>query len=273
MSFKIVHGNPQIIWCPIVDSDTAYVGQIVKYQDNEGIEPLSTASGVADTTNKSVVFGIVLGTNRYSPLFSSTYNTDYVTDATPAGNTVELVGVEGPYSKHDKTFYAQVAIIDPSCVIRGDIRDGSVSTLIPQRTVAASKGHAGQCTLDTGIGGRVYKPHSASAAYANGTIYFRSGNAMGQYRILDQASSIHLKWDKPLANNASHDDVVVGVLGLTPLGRCQMQTDSESLYVDAFANASTNNWHVIVTKLDLREAGNEHVDFRFQTCHFDRARA
>lgn len=273
MPFKIAHGNPQIIWAPITDSDTLYVGQLVKFYGNEGLQPLGAPSGGADTTNKSVVYGIVIGTNRYVPSHDTTYNTEKVTDATPSGNTVELVNVEGVWSKHDKVFMVQVAVIDPSTVIRGDLRNGSISTNLSARTVAASKGHNAQCTLDSGCGiARLYKPNDADVgvtATFSGTVYFRSGNAMGNYRLLDLASSIHMKWDKPLAKAASHDDTVVVAPGLPPVGWGHMLTDSESMYVDVSSDNSTNNWIVMVHKLDLREAGNEHVDFRFATCHFD----
>lgn len=268
--FSIAHVDQlQTVWAPIVDSDTCYVGGLLMASD-EGLKPLTTATGAADTTNKAIPYGICVGTNNYTPSFDSTYKTDKITDATPLASTTEFVGVEGPWHKNGHMAMVKVALIDPSTVIRGDIFDGATGTAMTVATVAAAGAAAAtSCTCD-GLG---FPAATTKISKTYATIYFRSGNNTGAYRILDSTSSLALTWDKPLFAAVAANSTLVGVNGLRPNGLSQMQIGGEATYINGGTDASTNYFSVTVARLDMRTAGKEFAEFRFNTCHFDPKRA
>lgn len=272
MGFEVVQGSPQTIWAPIVDSDTIYVGQLVKFaKGTEGVQPLADAQGAGDTTAKQVVLGVCIGTNNKTPNFNTTYNTEYITDATPLSSTTEFVGVEGPYPKGGKVAMAKIALITPSTVVKGPVRDGGVSTAMTEATVTEpGNASAVGCTVD-GIGW----PNTVGDAHVgSSTIYFRTGNNKGQYRIKDNDDSTNQTWDKPLYSSVSSGDKLVAVNGLVPVGPARMALGTEALYIDGGdANSSADYFAIIVHRLDLSESGNEYCEFRFASCHFDPLRA
>lgn len=269
MGFKVISETPQTVWAPITDSDTLYIGQLVKCAGNEGVQPAGTASGNADTTGKGYLYGIIVGTSNSTPLYNSTYKTEYITDATPKASTTIFTGVEGPWSKGDHQAMVEIAIINPSTVIRGPIYKGAVGTVLPEHTVAASKGHYANCTLDS----TPKAGFSAGDAVGYMTAYFRTGSNAGTYRLLDSTSSVSLTWDKNLYASASNDDKVILVNGLRPNGYSKFYLDSESLFINNANTASANYYIGSVVRLDLRESGNEFCDFTFAPCHFDPKRA
>jgi len=267
--FSIAHIDQlQTIWAPIVDSDTVYVGSLLVVSD-EGVKPLPVASGAADTTNKNVIFGICVGTNNRTPVYNTTYMAEYITDATPLASTTEFAGVEGPWNKYNHCAMACVAIVDPSTVIRGDIFDGATGTAMTVATVTIGAAAAKSCTCD-GIG---FPPATTKMSKGYGTVHFRSGGNKGSYRILDSNASKALTWDKALYTRCVAGDTLVAVNGLRPIGLSQMQIGTEAGYIDGGTDASTNYFSVTVHRLDLRTAGKEFCEFRFNTCHFDPKRA
>ena len=270
MGFKVISGSPQTVWAPIADSDTIYIGQLVKCAGTGGgISPAGTASGAADTTGKGVLYGIVVGTNNSTPAYNSTYRTEYITDATPKASTTIFTGHEGPWSKGDHCAMAEVSIINPSTVVRAPIFKGAVGTVLPEMTVTASKGHYGQATIDTTL----QHGYSAGTSYY-GTAYFRTGPNAGAYRLLtSQSSSICLTWDKDLYAAASNDDKVIVVKGIRPNGLSKIFVDSESLFISNAVTSTVNYYLGQVVRLDLRESGNEFCDFTFAPPHFDLKRA
>ena len=61
----IIHGNPFTIWVPLKPATTIYVGSLVCVDSSaldEGVIVRGQADGAADTTNKDVPLGIVVGT-------------------------------------------------------------------------------------------------------------------------------------------------------------------------------------------------------------------
>ena len=263
MGFRIIQGSPQIVWAPITDSDTLYIGQIVKCAGNEGVQPAGTASGAADTTGKGVLYGIVVGNNNKTPVYNSTYRADYITDATPKASTTVFTGVEGPWSKGDKQAMVQIAILTPTSVVRGNIWRGAVGTALPENTVKASNAHYANCTIDS-----TPKSFMKLMPRHYNTAYFRTGANAGTYRLLDSASTIGLTWDKNLFASASHDDKVIIAKGLRSNGYSKLFVDSESMYIDNTVSATTSYYVVNVLRLDLREQGKEFCDFMFLPEHF-----
>jgi hypothetical protein len=260
--FSLAQGqSTQAVWCQIVDLDTCYIGQLVGVSA-EGVITMSAAAGAADTTGKVVPFGIVIATNNKTPVFDSTYNTESITDVAPSSNPYEHhVGIEGPQAKMARTDMVKVALIDPSTVIRGDIRNGGAGTAITVGTVTTDG--ANSCTTST-----VGIPDPTYWAKTWATMYVRSGRAQGQYRVLDSVSSTSLSWDKATHVQVATSDTVVVANGMRPVGISRMQTDGEAMYIDQGVDCSSNYYSIIVHRLDLSVAGKEFVEFRFAGDHF-----
>jgi|SRR3990170_497974 len=262
MGFKIIHGSQQKLWVPVLYLDTLYVGQIVQCQGNEGATPFGAASGAVDTTGKSMPFGVVVGTNNKNPLFNATYNTQYITDATPLAATTEFTGVEGPWSKGEQRAMVEVELITPETILRGQIFNSTFGTAMTVGTVTTGDTNGVSCTTGTLV-----------ASTANqATLHFRSGANKGAYRILDNTSATAQTWDTPTYAAVAVGDTCVKA-PLRCIGPSYADFDSESMFIDAAATYGTNYLVLDVIRLDLSVAGQEYVDFKFNIDHFAQARA
>jgi len=264
MAFEVVEGSPRSIWTQIVDSDTLYVGQIIECQANEGSAPVGAASGAADTTGKIVPYGVVLGTNLYTPSFDTTQNADKITDATPLASTTEFVLHEGVWAKGSRVAMVEIALITPETILKGPIYNAAVGTAPTLGTVTTGDANGVSCTVNA---------MDVAGVAGLASIYFRGGANQGAYRVTDDTSTTALTWDKPTYKAVAVDDTLVRVNGLRPNGPSYAQFDSESMYIDCAA-ALTSDYYVLdVIKLDLSEAGKEHCFFRFNADHFGLKRA
>lgn len=280
MAFQITHGIPQTTWYPVINTDTLYVGQLVICK-NEGLEPLRQAFGTADATHRiransilaegnssasnNTIFGLVIGTNAKTPSFNTTYNTEQITYASPNAATVNddtYFGTQGPWARGDNLAMVKVAILDPSLTLRSPLYQSSsvVGTAPTVGTVSAS---TSGLTATTGTVGLV-------GVASQSTVYFRTGNATGAYRITDDVSATVHAWDIPLSStgaNAQLNDTLVKV-NLRPMGKCRAQISNEALWINSGASVTTNYFSIDVIRLDLSQAGAEYVDFRFDPVHF-----
>jgi hypothetical protein len=267
--------NPRpLVWCPVSSVagsyDTIYEGQLLQWNDIvglDGVRPLGAAAGIADTTTEGhVPFGIAVGQNAMSPSYSSTYKGFSITSALPHASTVEYAGVEGPYAKGDKQAMVLVELINPSSIIKGRIFNATYGTAITVGTVTTGHASGTGFTCSAGLS------DASTPVAALGTVYCRSGANMGIYRMTTDTSAT-VKTVTP----ATPFDIAVGDkfvnVQLKSGGTCYMQTDAESMFVNAAANPATDYWIIEVVKLDLSEPGNEYVLFRFNTDHFCRVRA
>ena len=264
MGFSIVHGSPHVLWAPIVDADTIYVGQIVACQANEGIVPIGAASGANDGTGKQVPWGIVIGTNNYTPVYDSTYQTDKIVDATPLASTTDFRGHDGVWAKGDKVAMAKIALIDPCTIIRGSLYNAAVGTATTVGTVITGDANGVSCTVNA---------LEVAGVATLASLYFRTGANAGAYRITDDSSTTAVTWDKPTTAAVAIGDTLVRANGLRVLGPSRCQFDTESIYINTAAALTSDYWGIDVIRLDLREAGKEHVDFRFNADHFTLKRA
>ncbi len=263
MGFSIVHGSPQTIWVPVTAADTLYMGAIVGQDIGgsvEGVTPLPVAAGAGNTTNKDIPFGVVVGNNNVSGniTYSSTYKAEGITEVAAGaihGSTTKYTGVEGPYPKGDPRAMVEVAIIDPTTVLRGSIFNGAVGTA-PTATAVTTGNAAGVAATTTAT--------SDVATVAQfSTVYFRSGANRGCYRRLDSGSDTTHTWDMAVKEDVAVGDSILTVNGLNTFGLSLMQIDSEALYIDAAAALTSNYFHINVLRLDLSEPGNEYCEFQF----------
>lgn len=263
MSLQIVHPDPgQIVDCQMKDSATIYVGSLVSIDQSaptEGIEIMPVAAGASNTTNRDVPLGVVIGTNLATPLYSSTYLTEYITDASPHDTTADLQGVEGPFAKGDKTHMCKVQLIDPTTVLRAPIRNAAIATA-PTVVTATN-------TSTDGLGITTGATDVAPVAVWS-TIYCRSGANAGAYRVIDTTSTTVHAWDKAMVSDIAIGDTFVIAVGLRPVGPSKAYISAEGDYIDCAAALTTNYLFIDVVRLDLSVAGDEYVEFRFNIDNF-----
>lgn len=264
MGFEIYHGTPHTVWVPIVDLDTIYIGQLVACQVNEGIVPLGTASGANDTTGKKVPMGVVVGLNLAIPSYDSTFKTDKITDASPLNSTVDYRLLEGKHPKGDTAAYAKVAIITAETILKGPIYNAAFGTAMVLGTVTTGDANGVSCTVNTlevaGVAGLA-------------SVYFRTGNCKGVYRVTDDSSATAVTWDKATPRAVAVGDTLVRANGLRIFGPSYTQFDSESMYINSAAALTTDYFGIDVIALDLSEASKEYVIFKFNADHFCLKRA
>lgn len=262
MGFTIGNGPPvQKTWSPIINTDTLYVGQLVKV-DNEGVQPLAVASGAADTSQKQLPWGVVVGHNRKIPIHDTSFQTDSITYVDPSSaNAEDYISVEGVWARGDLQAMVEVALIDSTTILRGPLFTDSFGTAPTVGTLSGSP------TTTTATTSAVEESGIAKRS----TMFVRTGVAAGHIRVTDDASPTAITWDLPLTVASVAGDKIVRV-NLTPQGPCQVNTDSQSLFIDTGATVSSNYFLIDVVRLDLRIAGSEYVEFRFHGDHFNTLR-
>lgn len=271
IGFSIVHGSPQEIWGPVLNTDTLYVGQLV-IATNEGVMPFAQASGLGDQSTKmegvalisdgaaatcnNQLFGVVIGTNKRTPTYEKTNKAEYITYVDPnAATSSDYFGVEGVWGKGDLMAMVKIALITSESVLRGPISNAGVGTALTVETVAST---------NTTVTATIASAADFTPVASEATVYFRTGPAAGAYRIMDGTSTTALQWDIATVVAPAVGDRLV-CANLRTLGQCKIMLDSESMYIDNSA-ALTSHYHLIdVLRLELSEAGNEYADFRFST--------
>ena len=261
MGFEVVHDAQQAIWCPVINTDTLYVGQVV-IAGNEGVAPLAAATGAGDTTAKQVPFGVVIGTNKKTPAFSATYMAEYITYVAASSATAEdYVMVEGPWAKGDKVAMVKVIPITAQTVLKAPLYTDTIGTAPTVGTLSGTP---------TTLGGTSSAVEEAGLDSLS-TMFVRSGGQAGAYRVTDDTSTTTLTWDGELNAAPVAGDTLVRI-NLRPQGLSQVDLGTEALFIDSGATATTNHFLIDVLRLDLSEAGKEYVEFRFHACHFDSVR-
>ncbi len=268
----VVHGSPQSIWVNIKPGATIYVGSIVSIDGSaldEGVIVRGQADGAADTTNKDVPFGVVIGTNRKNPVYSSTYNAEYITAEAADGirsSTTEYVNVEGPWAKGDRRAKVKVALITPHTVLRAPIYNNAVGT--PPTELTSTAGNANGLTVTT--------DDCDFTPVANlCTIYCRSGKNRGCYRITDDTSTTVATWDVEMPNTTATAGEKYVRVPIRPFGisYARFGDDTVCSYLNCSETPATNYDIIQVVRLDLSTKGNEYVEFMFAADHFCPARA
>ena len=269
---EIVHRGlaPPAQWCPLTPSATVYMNSLVA-ESGEGVTALSAASGAGDTSGNSIIYGLAVGHNRATPLYSTTYKEEYITDAGAAdphdGASVEFTGVEGPWAVGDASNMAMVQVerIYPWTILKAPLYASSVGTAPTVLTATGAE--------TTGL---TITTNATQFTVQGGdleTIYCRSGANAGSYRITDDSSTTVCTWDRAMVYDAAAGDTYVRVPYRT-IGSSYAQTDSTcASFLDCASAPATNYWHINVHRLDLRTAGEEYIEFSFDLAHFAIARA
>lgn len=284
MGFQIVSDVPRTIWAP-VDGSTKpyteatpriYVGQIVKCQYG-GIHRITDADGVNDSVHRTrargiirigagtsannTILGVVIGTNKTSPTFSSTMNTEYIDYVIPtSAGTNDYAMVEGPWNKGDRRAMVKVALIDEHTVLRSPLysSSGNPGTAPSVLTVTTAAGSTGATTATCGF--------TPVAGFS--TVCFRSGNNAGAYRVCTDTSATVSAWEDKTMSAVAVGDTLVKVAFPT-FGVARARTNTLCTFFNAKGALSTSYWGIHVVKLDLSVAGQEYVEFKFDPCHFE----
>jgi hypothetical protein len=261
MGFKIVSNYPPLekwyhVGVPAGSPDTVYVGQLVQLISADvggGVVPYSI-SGTPDVTR--VPFGIVTATNNRNPVYSSTYNAEYISSLETAALVAarsDFAFQEGMLSKGDRAPMVKVALLDHSAIIEGPIRTGTINTAPGVVTVT---------TAGTALGATwVHSSADVTAVAENTTYHFRTGANAGLYRVSHTASQTTGTFRIALNAGIAIGDTacVVNVA----VGRTYLTVDAEAMWVEN--GNHTAEILVDVIGMDLRTAGQETVLFRFIT--------
>jgi hypothetical protein len=229
------------------------------------VAPLAVPAGVADTTNFQIPFGVVLGFNERTPTWSSTLLTETATGVLTQAAQVarDPILSSGMYKSSDPQLLMKIAVIDPWTVLEGPIFNAAIGTA-PTVVSSTAADTTGWTTAGT-TGACDFTPVANIC-----TAYCRTGANAGLYRVTNDVSTT-----APDVTVAFPYDVAIGdTFVRVPLkqGASDIYIGGPGLYIDCSLTA-TDNFQVIVWKLDLREAGKEVAQFSFAPLHYDRARA
>jgi len=253
----------QCIFVPIgASAETLYVGQLVKWSTNGGVENAGQASGALDASGEAVLAGIVTGVNSLTQTHDTTYNTTSITgltddDTQSTINAKTYFGQEGMFSKGDPQPLVEIALIDVTTRIKVPFFSASFGTNMNVQTVTTGS--------TTGAGFTANASDQAGVA-DKATSYCRTGANAGLYRVSDDTSQTVLTFDYRWPQDIAIGDTFARVPAV--LGYNEIQTGTEAMYFESDDVGTTNGWGVIIESLDLREAGREHCVCRFVAAHF-----
>ncbi len=279
MAFTVVENPGRTLWCCTDGSSTYYLGQIVslvtdsKAMINGAVVPLPVPHGAADTTHFAIPYGVVVGINNRTPVFSTVGSLSIQSGAGVVTQAAQLardwVGAEGMYSKGDSQLLVQVTEITPNTVLRGPYyltTYGTAITLLTNTATDTTGGTTAFATNTSGTTGGTGTPVTLQR-----TIYCRTGANRGLYRVQVDTSAT-----APQVTTAFPYDIVVGDTFVSVCGKqglSYIYIAGPGLFIDNALGQGTNYFTVFCYKLNCEIAGQEYMEFRFSTVHFDNARA
>lgn len=269
--FEVVESPQRTIWAPVdYNSTTLYVGQLVVAggvaSSMCGAVKAWNPAGLADTTADQVPFGVVVGTDNKTPLYSSTYSAEYVTGVQSQANLTarSYFGKEGSMYAGDPQACVQVAVLSPETILKGRIYNNAWGTAPTVLTVTTGS--------TTGAGFTANAAEHTPVAY-NATVYCRSGANRGLYRVTTDTSTTVRTVNHYFPYDIAVGDTFVSV-NLNALGPSYAMTDTAGTYFNNSAAVTTTNYIWIdVLELHLETAGDEHVIFRINPIQYAAVRA
>ncbi len=274
MGFSIAEGTAIPRWA-LVDygsggAATVYEGSIITAgaggtPATQGVIAIGAASGAADTTHKYIPKGVVLSGNDFTPTYDSTYHGQKIVSV---GTQATLLArdwrfVEGKFPKGEPATMVKYADVLPSTVIRGSIYNSTFGTAPTVVTVTTGS--------TTGLGMTTTAACFTPVAY-NSTYYCRTGANKGLMRMGYHTSTTVCTFYNPFPYDIAIGDTFVAVnVGFD--GTKRVQFDSTGSFIDTSAALTIDYYLVDIVNINLEEAGNEYIDFRFNADHFSANRA
>jgi hypothetical protein len=259
---SIVEGTARPIWMPVScvggSAQTVYVGGLVTYFGSAGDGVLAPIA--ANAAPMARPFGVVVGTNNLTPLYNSTYMTEYATAVTSQATeaTRDWRMQEGMWSKSDPMSLVQVAMIDPSSVLRMPIRAHATTLTAPTEAISTA-GNSNGLTVTCGTTGFDF----TGIAYQS-TYYCRSGLNKGLYRTgYDTGAGTAARtWYQAMPyTTATVGETWVGVD--FALGRSRIDVQTTGLGINIVTSLATNYYAVDVLEIHLENKGDEYALVRF----------
>jgi len=261
----IVEGTARPIWLPITcvggSATTVYIGSMVQwtYATGDGVIPTIAASGATVGP-----VGVVVGTNNLTPLYNTTYQTEYTSSLASTNQTTQNARdwrmQEGMWIKSDPMPLVQVALIDRTSVLRIPIYAHATNLTMPAAAVSTA-GSAGGQTVTCGTTGF----DTTAVAYEN-TIFCRTGLNRGLYRITydTNAGTGAKTWYQAMPyTTATVGETYVQVpfkLGLTHI---DLQTTGLGINTITGASNASNYYTVECLEIHLEDYGDEYALIRF----------
>jgi hypothetical protein len=267
MAFTVVHPmHSQELWANVEVSNTVHTGSIIAMDTSapvQGVEVMDVASGAANVSNLDIPWGVVTGNNNSAPNKVYDSSGEYITAGAEAAwhdNTTQYQGVEGPQSYGVSGEMVSYIPITPETVLRGPIRNAAIGTAITEVAVTTGSGTDG---LDCTTAAVDFTPVAAMA-----TLYCRTGANMGVYRHLESTDTGIHTFTPAMPADIAVGDIMVAV-PLRMWGTCRAYIDTLGVYIDASAALTSNYLLIDVLRLDLSVAGDEYVEFRFNSVNFN----
>jgi len=264
---SIISEPIRTMWFPVdYNTVTLYEGQLVTWSFSDSKQGIIayTVAGVEDTTSDHVPLGVVVGFNNRTPTFDTTYKGNYGTSVSTQEAQLARSScmVEGKMWRNDPALMAQVALVDPSSILKARIFYGSYGTAcqVVTNTTQSTNGS----TITTA------SLNDTPPAY-NQMWYCRSGKNMGLYRAAYSAHktshTFYLTWPY---------DIEVGdtfTYTAFSLGNTKALFHSTGTYLEQQGGdhdtTYTTNWlYLDIFEINLAEAGNEYAIFRLNASNF-----
>jgi hypothetical protein len=259
---SIVEGTARPMWFPVSAvggaAKTVYVGGLVTHYIVAGDGVLAPIA--ANANPMGVPFGVVLGTNNLVPLYDTTYNAEYqistITLATSAA--VEKRMQEGQWIKGDTQAMVQVAVIDPTSVLRLPIYAHATTQTAPTEAISTA-GNANGLTVTCGTTG-----FDCTGIAYNAMYYCRKGLNQGIYRTgydTNAGTGAKTFYIPTPFTTATTGEIWVGAN--FSLGRQRIDLQTTGLGINTVTTTSTNHYLVDVLEINLKNKGEEYALLRF----------
>lgn len=269
---RVIRSPIAPIWVPVdYNAVTLYVGEMVVMGFNTSKSGVIayTVAGLGDITSDHGIFGVVIGTNNRTPLFSSTYNSEYITSvSTQAAQLArEWQGQEGMWSKGDPSAMVQVVKVTPETVLEADIYASATAVGTGPTVVTNTTASTDGSTITTAA-------LAATPIAYNQIWYCRSGANMGLYRIsYDTSTTSHtfyLTWPYDIAVG----DTFVTVPLTIGQSKAMFNTTPAGMWINcSIADYNTDHIWLEVLEVDLAITGKEVARFMINPYTFNAKRA
>ncbi len=270
--FDIAEGTARTLMCATDGTSTYYKGQLVAFsaaakKATPGtVVPLAVPAGAFDTTNFQVVAGIVVGFSDATQTFGTygQYSAGVVTQAAQLARSFYNGGT-GMYSPNDPQLLVEVALIDPTTIVRGPIceTDGTAPTVVTETGGSDTTGYTTASTTSA---------CSFTPVANTCSIYCRTGANMGLWRTTNDTSTT-----APDVTVAFPYDVASGdtfARFSMKQGLSLIYISGPGLYLDnTLSGGTTNYFGAVVTRIKADVAGEEFAEFKFDATHFSQIRS
>lgn len=272
IGFEVVYSPLQPIWVPVDTTDVLSIGQLLYYgkrvnANTGGVKALATASGNCNLTAGTSPWGVVVGDNNATPVYTTRTTAlvklQTITGVDTAANQLARdwrLAEGGMYSKGDPQPMVQIMRITPETVLKGYFRS---SATVGTTTISELPLLSGATTT-----GGTFATFGFTGLADNATLCYTSGTNMGIYRPRTDSSATVTTYTREFPYTPVVGDKAKSVN--VRQGICRMNLDTTyGLWIDNTAALSTDHYQIHCLDINLMaEAGNESCTFQFAADNF-----